>query len=322
MRVVRSLAELSAQQGASVVTVGNFDGVHCGHRMVIKNMLERGRALDARSVAVTFDPHPAFVLGKDAGLKLITPLPRKLDLLADTGIDLTLVLPFTRELSRWTAREFAERVLCNSLRAIEVHEGETFRFGCQAEAGTQGLEQLGHELCFSVRTYEPKLMRGSAVSSSRIRSLIEAGDVGSARVLLGKPFAIESTPAPGRGYGARYAVPTINLSPYAGILPANGVYVTLLRIGAGEDWKTFRGVTNVGNRPTFGADSFAVESHLLDFQPIDLTESTPLELTFLTRLREERRFPSPEALRQQISRDVARAERYFRLAQALGAKAV
>ena len=315
MQIARSLAELGSVD-RSVVTIGNFDGVHCGHRMVIASVLERARALLANAIAVTFDPHPAHVLHTASRLALITPLDEKLRLLAERGLDCALVLPFTDELRHWTARQFAERVLRDTLHAVEVHEGETFRFGYQAEADVAGLSDLGLELGFGVKTYVPYIARGSAVSSSRIRGLIAAGDLHEARALLGRSFAIRSTPASGRGYGTRYAVPTINLAPYAELLPAHGVYITTLQIGAG---RVFRGVTNVGNRPTFGADSFAVESHLLDFEPIDLTETTPLELTFLRRVRAERRFESAEALREQIQRDVKQAVRFFALSDAVKA---
>jgi riboflavin kinase/FMN adenylyltransferase len=314
MQIARSLAELGSV-GSSVVTIGNFDGVHCGHRMVIASVLERARALHASAIAVTFDPHPAHVLHTASRLPLITPLEEKLKLLAETGLDRVLVLPFTDELRHWTARHFAERVLRDALQAVEVHEGETFRFGYQAEADIAGLSDLGRELGFGVQTYVPYIARGAAVSSSRIRALIAAGNMHQARALLGRSFAIRSTPASGRGYGTRYAVPTINLAPYNELMPAHGVYITTLRIGE----RVFRGVTNVGNRPTFGADSFAVESHLLNFEPVDLTEMTPLELTFLRRVREERRFESTGALRDQIQRDVRQALRFFALSDALKA---
>jgi riboflavin kinase/FMN adenylyltransferase len=313
MQIARSLAELGSST-PSVVTIGNFDGVHCGHRMVIASVLERARALNAAAIAVTFDPHPAHVLHTASRLPLITPLDEKLRLLAETGLDQALVLPFTDELRHWTARHFAERVLRDALHAVEVHEGETFRFGYQAEADIAGLSELGRELNFGVRAYVPCIARGAAISSSRIRALVVAGRLHEARALLGRSFSIHSTPAPGRGYGTRYAVPTINLAPYTELLPAHGVYITTLRIGAG---RVFRGVTNVGNRPTFGADSFAVESHLLDFEPIEMSESTPLELTFLRRVRDERRFESTEALRDQIRLDVQEALRFFALSDAL-----
>jgi riboflavin kinase/FMN adenylyltransferase len=320
MKIYRHLSEVPSNFGPSVATIGNFDGVHRGHCWVISNVVERARSLGISSVAITFDPHPARILRPQFQQPLITPLPQKLELLAATGIDALLVLPFTGDLSRMTARSFANEVLRQTLHVTELHEGENFRFGYQAEAGVDSLELLGQELGFSVCVYASQIIRRQAVSSSRIRQLIARGDIGHARTLLGRPFAITTTPASGRGYGTRYTVPTINMAPYAELLPANGVYITSLTVGAGSSQETFDAVTNVGNRPTFGADSFAVESHLLNFHPIELNEQTPLTLTFLRRLRAEMRFPTPEALREQIGRDVLKARRYFTLCHAVASK--
>jgi riboflavin kinase/FMN adenylyltransferase len=311
MQIFHSLTEVGTQP--SVVTIGNFDGVHRGHRTVIDQVIARARQLSARSVAITFDPHPLRILKPNIEVRLITPLPQKLELLAATGLDATLVLPFTPAFANLTASEFATQVLHDALHAVEVHEGETFHFGHGAEGDVTSLTELGHNLNFTVRAYHPEDFHGSPVSSTRVRNLITAGDVHHVRALLGRPFAIRSTPASGRGYGTRYAVPTINLAPYRDLLPANGVYITTLKVGD----RTFHSVTNAGNRPTFGADSFAVESYCLDFEPIDLTESTPLELTFLHRLRGEVRFPNPEALRAQIATDVKKTERYFALCSSI-----
>ena len=297
----------------SVVTIGNFDGVHCGHRAVIASVVARAKQLGSTAVLVTFDPHPAVVLRPDKAPKLITPLPEKLRLLRALGLDAIIVLPFDADLARTTAREFAERLLRDRLHAVEVHEGENFRFGYQAAADIGGLVELGRELDFAVRTYEPVWVDGGPVSSSRIRAAIAAGEMTPARHLLGRPFSVCSTPARGRGYGTKYAVPTVNLASYDGLLPANGVYTTELLIGS----ERFDGVTNVGNRPTFGEDSFAVETYLLRFRPIALDETTPLRLTFLQHLRGEQKWPSPEALKAQIGLDVKRAERYFSLRNAL-----
>jgi riboflavin kinase/FMN adenylyltransferase len=320
MRIYRQLDELPAANAPVVATIGNFDGVHLGHQAVIDEVIARARFLGGQSLAITFDPHPSRVLRPEQPRPLITPLARKLELLTDTGIDATLVLPFTEALGRNSARDFVTQVLVNAVHATEVHEGANFRFGHQAEAGVtgpNGLQALGRELGFTVTTYEPLSLRGAPVSSSRIRSLIAAGDVCQARALLGVPFCVDSTPASGRGFGARYAVPTINLAHYNELLPANGVYITTLTIGSGTDAETFQAVTNLGVRPTFGEPSFAVESYLLDFHPIELTEKTALRLTFLRRLRAEERFANPEALRAQIARDVARARRYFSLCKLL-----
>lgn len=311
MQILRALDGLTTNTQPSVVSIGNFDGVHLGHQVVLASMVDRARELSARSAVVTFDPHPSHVLHSSRRTPLITPLAQKLDLLAATGIDLTLVLRFDEDLRRWSARQFAQRVLRDALHTVEVHEGETFRFGYGAAADVSSLEDLGLELGFTVHAYEPRIVDGAPISSSRIRALIAAGDLADANALLGRSFSIRSTPAPGRGYGARYTVPTINLAPYSELLPAIGVYVTTLTIGGPPDARTFQGVTNVGNRPTFGADSFAIETHLLNFEPTALDDTTPLELTFLHRIRDERRFESSEALREQIQRDVAIAKNIF-----------
>ncbi len=318
MLLFPSLAAIPPSFGPVVATIGNFDGVHCGHRWVIDQVLTRAKTLGLRSLAISFDPHPIRVLRPEAPHALITPTAQKLDLLAQTGIDATLLLPFTPELSHLSARQFAQQVLCEGCRIREVHEGENFRFGYQAEAGIDGLEALGQEMNFTVRAYAPHLLRGGPVSSSRLRTLIAAGQVGHARPLLGRPFAVRSTPASGRGYGTRYTVPTINLAPYDELLPAPGVYITTLKVGD----ETFQSVTNLGNRPTFDTqfseNPLTVESHLLNFHPIDLQPTTtPLELTFLKYLRPEVRFPSPEALRAQIMTDVAHAKRFHTLAHSL-----
>jgi len=218
---------------------------------------------------------------------------------------------------RPSARAFCETILRDKLHALEVHEGENFRFGNGAEADMHSLEALGRDCCFTAHTFNPLSIGQQQVSSSRIRTLITEGNVSAARRLLGRPFTIESTPRRDRGYGSKYTVPTINLAPYPELLAANGVYITDMQIGEGANPVSFEGVTNIGNRPTFGEDSFAVETYLLRFHPIDLNEDTPIRLTFLKRLREEKKWPSTEALKEQIGKDVARAERYFALRRAL-----
>jgi riboflavin kinase/FMN adenylyltransferase len=319
MQVFRSLSEVPANYGPTVIAIGNFDGVHCGHRWIIEHACRRASDLKARCIAVTFDPHPVRVLRPEAAPRLITPMPERLRLLARTGLDATVVLGFTEEFSHLSAEAFVGDVLRNSLHAVEVHEGETFRFGYRAQAGIAELTALGRELGFAVISYAPRMVRGLAISSSKVRERIAAGDLTSARALLGRPFSILSTSARGRGIGSKLTVPTVNLAPYDELLPANGVYITRMKIGDEPDSPVFDAATNIGHRPTFGEDSFAVETHLFHFRPVNLTENTPLELTFLRRLRAEMRFPSPEALKEQILRDVARAQRYFRLAQSLSA---
>jgi riboflavin kinase/FMN adenylyltransferase len=181
------------------------------------------------------------------------------------------------------------------------------------------LRELGQSLGFSVTGHSVLRIHGVAVSSSHIRTLIAEGAVERARKLLGRPFSIQSTPATGRGIGTRLLVPTINLADYSELKPAHGVYISRLTVATPGGPRTFQAITNAGNRPTFGQDSYAIESHLLDFEPIDLAQDTPLELTFLHRLRGEQRFPSPDALKQQIGRDIGKAHRYHHLTSLLSA---
>jgi riboflavin kinase/FMN adenylyltransferase len=309
MQIFRRLEDLPKHFERSVVSVGNFDGVHRAHRRVINTMVQRAHELDAKSVVVTFDPHPIKILRPNEAPALLTPSAYRLRLLAETGADAIVVLPFSRDLSMMPPYEFAEEILSDALHAVEVHEGFNFRFGHRAEGNVERLKEFGKKLGFDVVIYEPMKIRGNVVSSSQIRKLIQAGDMANARHLLARPFTIVSTPGRGRGYGTRYTVPTINLARYEELVPHDGVYVTGLKVGD----EMFDAVTNVGNRPTFGADSFAIESHILNFHPIELTAETPVELTFLKRLRDEIKFPSVDALKEQIGRDVKRAQRYFQL---------
>ncbi len=312
MQVFRAAEEIPAGFGPSIVAVGNFDGVHLGHRRILAAAVEEARNTQTRAIAVTFDPHPEQFLRPAQAPRLLTPLPERLRLLAQTGVDAVLVLPFDASLAALTAGEFTQRILVEKLGARSLHEGRSFRFGRGAKAGVAELAALGTEFGFAVCIHSAVRVRGLEVSSSAIRALVAAGDIRRARWMLGRLFAVCSTPARGRGIGGRLLVPTVNLAPYHGLLPAFGVYVTRLRIAG----RPFQAVTNVGNRPTFGEPSFAVESHILDFEPVDLDDRTPLQLEFLLRLREERPWPSPEALKQQIFKDVSRAQRYFRLARA------
>jgi riboflavin kinase/FMN adenylyltransferase len=312
--VYRSIQEIPAGFGPTVAVIGNFDGVHLGHREILSAVVAEARELKkrgrgARSLAITFDPHPEQLLRPAQALRLLTPMDERLRLLAATGVDAALVLNFDEALAALNAREFVQRILVDALGVCALHEGGNFRFGHNAEAGVEDLAEFGAEFGFDVHIHAPVRVRALEVSSSAIRALVADGDMRRARWMLGRPFGVRSTSAHGRGIGTRLLVPTVNLAAYVGLLPAFGVYVTRMTIGG----RRFQAVTNVGNRPTFGEASFAVESHILNFEPIDLDEQTPVELEFLLRLRGEIEWPSPEALKAQIFKDVAKAKRYFRL---------
>ncbi len=309
MRIFRSLDDIPAGFGPAVVSIGNFDGVHRAHQRVLRALVHHAHQIDGRAIAITFDPHPTRILRPDVAPKLITPMSTKLLYLERTGIDAVLVLPFTRDLSVMSPRAFVQHILVEKLATREVHEGYNFRFGHKAQGDIHRLEELGREFGFAV-TIDPEMkLRGHAVSSSQIRKLIAEGEMSRARALLGRPFSIVSHPGRGRGLGHKYTVPTINLVEYGEIVPRNGVYITRTRVAD----EAFDSVTNVGNRPTFGDDGFAIETHLLNFHPIELTAQTEVEIIFLKRIRDEIKFPNTEALKTQIGRDVQTALRYFKL---------
>jgi riboflavin kinase/FMN adenylyltransferase len=308
MQIFDHLEAVPSNFGPTVASVGNFDGVHRAHRYVLSEIVKRAKALGAKSMAVTFEPHPTRILRPDANLKLLTPTPEKLRLLGATGVDAVLLLPFSRDLSLMTPPQFAHDILKERLHACEVHEGYNFHFGHKASGNIHTLRELGREMAFEVHDYPEMRLRGERVSSSHIRHLLREGRVSRARHLLARPFSILSTAGRGRGYGSKYTVPTINMAHYEELVPKDGVYITRTRVGN----ECFDSVTNVGNRPTFGADSFAVESHLLNFHPLEVGAETEVEIHFLDRLRDEIKFPSVDALREQIGRDVGKAQKYFR----------
>lgn len=305
MRIVTSLEELSAA-ARTMVAIGNFDGLHLGHRTLLAAVKAEAGQRGVLSAALTFEPHPLRILRPDKAPRLITPLEEKKRCFASTGVDLLVVLPFSRDLSLLSPREFVEEILVCGLHADGVHEGANFRFGHRQSGNVDTLGELGTEFGFSVTVHDEVRVRGEVVSSSRIRELLTAGRVEMAARLLGRPFTLRGAIAQGHGIGRRLTVPTLNLQHYEELLPGNGVYVTCTRIGE----RRFQSLTNVGTRPTFAnSGGISVETFLLDFEEMPIEE---MEIRFLLRLRDERKFDSPAALKQQILHDVERGRRYFR----------
>lgn len=314
MQVFRSLEEYRRElpqppAGGCAVTVGNFDGVHRAHQALLAAVREEAERAGLAAVAVSFEPHPSRVLRPELAPRLITPLPEKIRRLEATGLDALLLLPFTVELSRLSPAQFAKEVLAGTLRARSVREGGNFRFGHRQAGSMASLRELGQELGFAVHEQPQLVIGGEVVSSSRVRAWVEAGTMARARHLLGRSFSVRGKLVRGRGAGTRQTVPTLNLEPYPELLPAHGVYCS--RVHWRQRW--WDALTNVGVRPTFGGDGgVSVESYLLrpppGFQP---DENEEIEVAFLKRLREERRFETSEALREQIQRDIVAAEQYF-----------
>jgi len=300
MQIWRSLEEITHPPANAVLTIGNFDGLHRGHRHVIDLLRKTAAQVNGAAVALTFDPHPSRVLAPQRASLLLTPMPERIRLLEAAGLDALFVLPFTKELAAWPPEEFVQRVMVERLKIKEVLVGGNFRFGYRQAGNVDLLWQLGAQAGFAVQVIDPIQVRGGLVSSTRIRSLITQGRVSLAARLLGRSYEITGPIVPGRGIGRKQAVPTYNLAPYPELLPKRGVYITTTN--------GVPSVTNIGHNPTFGETELHLESHLLEDPGAPATE---MRVAFHFRIRDEVKFPSPEALRTRIGKDISKARRYF-----------
>jgi riboflavin kinase/FMN adenylyltransferase len=295
MERYRSLADVPAAPQGRAVAVGTFDGVHLGHRGVIQNALDWGRAHDALACVVTFHPHPLQVLRPDQPPRLLTASGVKADLIEDLGVDELLMVPFTQAFSELAAEDFCEEVLAAALGARHVSVGENFHFGYQARGDASMLQARPEFETTIVPLVEHD---GNPVSSSRIRDLLVSGEVKGATELLGAPFVLEGTVVSGDARGRSLGVPTANVKPREEMLvPAAGIY-------AGRMLERPAAVS-VGVRPTFEQDGeLLVEAHLIDFDG-DLY-GQEVRVAFLERLRDELRFDSTDDLVEQMRRDIQR----------------
>lgn len=298
----------SHREGPSAVAIGNFDGVHRGHSRILKSAAAFARREGIASVALTFDPHPLKVVSPALAPRALTSLRQRSALIRLLGIEAVEVLDFTPGLSRLSPRDFAECVLCAGLGTRRVFVGGDFRFGRQQAGNVSVLTELGRELGFGVERVGTVLVGGEAVSSTRVRHLVRGGRVREARRLLGRDFSLQGGIVRGEGIGAKQTVPTLNLAPESEVLPADGVYISLTRF-LGED-VVGESVTNVGLRPTFNGRQRTVETFLL--AGLEAGVPKAIELRFLRKIRDERRFPSAQSLREQIAIDIETATRFFR----------
>jgi riboflavin kinase/FMN adenylyltransferase len=287
---------------APAVTVGNFDGVHCGHQALIAAAVDWARAEGGTVVVLTFDPHPSRILSPLRAPAALTTPQQKEEILDGLGVGGLAVLPFTKVTAALSPDAFAQQVLAAALGARLVVVGESFRFGHRRTGDVATLQTLGETLGFSVRALPPVLQAGRPVSSSRVRQAVLRGEMPEARALLGRTFFVDGTVVRGDGRGRTIGIPTANVSPENEILPGRGVYAGRFRLPTGT-W--FPAVVNIGERPTFGGGEPTVEAHLIDFAG-DLYSSR-VRLEFHERLRGEQRFEGKEALVDQIRADIARA---------------
>lgn len=289
-----------------VITIGNFDGLHLGHRRIIESVVASARRSGGTAAVMTFEPHPLRVLAPEKAPDQLQTLEQKLRSLEQLAVDITLIVPFTRELAACPAREFA-KMLGTRLGAREVHVGENFSFGRGREGNVGLLKEVGRELGYAVEIIAPVRFRNLMVSSTLIRQLVRQGRVALAARLLGRCYSITGRVVEGRRVGATLGFPTANIAPDNAIVPGFGVYVTFIHI----DGRRHQSVTNIGLRPTFAGlgPQPTIETFVFDLnEPL---YGLKVELEFCFRLRDEKRFPSVAALVAQIQRDVARAALYF-----------
>jgi|SRR5580704_505229 riboflavin kinase/FMN adenylyltransferase len=308
--IYRSLAETPASFGPCAITIGNFDGVHGGHRKILRRVAALAREEGWKGAALTFDPHPAKLLAPSNAPRLLTTLEQRTRIMLEQGIDQILILPFTLEVAALSPEEFVREILVDKLGVRAVLVGANFRFGKRAAGDAATLEQLGERYSFETDILAPVIWRKRVISSSEIRRLIEAGDVSTACRMLGRPPSLVGAVVRGEGIGSKQTVPTLNLDTNAEIVPATGVYVTRTRDTAGNHQREWPSITNIGYRPTFNGQHRTIETYLLS--PLDGTPPDEISVEFLRRVRDERKFESPEALKAQILRDVGRAQTYFR----------
>jgi riboflavin kinase/FMN adenylyltransferase len=306
--IYRSLAETPDDFGPCAITIGNFDGVHRGHRQILRRLMAVAREEGWKSAVLTFHPHPAKLVAPANAPRLLTTVEERARIVLEQGIDDVLILPFTPEIAALGPEDFVREILVDKLKARAVLVGSNFHFGKRAAGDAAALEELGERYSFETDIIVPVVWRKRVISSSAIRQSIESGDVSTACRMLGRPYALEGVVVPGEGRGSKQTVPTLNLDTRAEVLPKNGVYVTRTRErGSSREWPS---ITNVGTRPTFDGRSRTIETYLLSA----LDGATPLGIAveLLHWVRDERKFENAETLKAQILRDVNRAQTYFR----------
>jgi riboflavin kinase / FMN adenylyltransferase len=293
-----------------VLTLGVFDGVHRGHQAVVGRTVARARDVGAEALVLTFDTHPRAVV-RQRKPAFITSLKHRLELFARLAADITVVLPFDEELARLPAEAFAREVLRDRLAAKQIVLGEGSHFGRGRQGSPALLERLGPELDLEVETVAPVLLDDAPISSTRVREAVEAADLARAREMLGRPVSVLGTVVHGNAIGRTLGFPTLNLDPHHELHPPRGVYVSRACVGE-TCWPA---VTNIGHRPTFDAQTgrdVLIETHVLD-RAIGELNGQMLEVTFLERLREEKRFAGREALVEAIRADCEAARAWFAL---------
>jgi riboflavin kinase/FMN adenylyltransferase len=308
MHVIRDPFRTTDLPRGGVGTIGNFDGVHLGHRKILETVVRRAAEIGRPSFAITFEPHPMAVLRPDHAPRRVQTLRQKEEAIEAIGVEALLVIPFTRDFSLTEPEEFVRSLLRDRLGASELYLGAHFAFGRGKRGDLALLTRMGAECGFVASAVEEVFYEGEPVSSTRIRRALERGLILEANAMLGRSYELDGLVARGDRVGHQIGVPTINLEPENELAPAEGVYVTEIEIRSFG--RRFASVTNIGRRPTLYEDyTTTIETFVLDFSSDVYGER--IRLFFLDRLREERKFPSVMDLKAQIQRDIEETRRYF-----------
>lgn len=309
--VFSSSGEWAARYGeskrGSVLVVGNFDGIHLGHQMILNYAMQHARESGAVPTALTFEPPPLKVLRPESAPLRLSTNQQRLEWFGLAGMEAAVVLPFTPELSQLSAEEFVEQILVRDLQVRSVVVGENFRFGHRQRGDVALLREMGMRHGFAVVIHVPVKYKKAVISSTLIRKQIAEGDVTNAARLLGRPFVLTGDVVSGTGTGRQFTFPTLNLAAEQELLPGRGVYIT--RTVLDGESSSHRSVTNVGMRPTFNGNALSVETHLLDYSGNFAPKR--IEVRFWKRLREEKQFAGVDELRAQIAQDIDKANAFF-----------
>jgi riboflavin kinase/FMN adenylyltransferase len=303
MKVFKGIGEITPEYRSSVITIGNFDGIHLAHQEILQRVVQEARERRARSVVITFDPHPQKVLHPERQpFYLLTTLDEKMKLIESLGIDAVLLITFTQAFSAITADAFVREILWDKLRIQKVFIGHDYAFGNRKQGNEDFLRSMGGMLGFEVESINTFTVNDTIVSSTNVRMAILDGDVRKAALLLGRPYSVSGAVIRGYQRGKEIGIPTANIEPGKELLPANGVYAVVVDL----EGVHYAGVLNVGFNPTFSNEKLSVEVHIMNFG--EELYGKYLTVSFIERIRSEMKFESPQKLVEQILRDKAKAE--------------
>lgn len=303
MKIVRGTKNIVGPIPSPIVAIGNFDGVHRGHQIIFRRVADIARELKGTGIVITFEPHPLKIIAPEKVPPLLTTFRKKMELIEECGIDQVICADFTRKFADQAPRDFAKNILVDKIGVREIVVGFDYAFG-RGRAGTLAyLKKMGEEFDFKVHVIDPVKIEDHLISSSRVRELIEDGEVETARKFLGRPYSLQGPVIKGYKTGHSIGFPTANIDTHRVQIPATGVYAVWVL----HEKKKYKGVVNIGFNPTFHRDRLSVEAHILDFE--EPLYGQEIEIIFLRRIRNEIEFKSADDLVEQIRKDIEEANK-------------